>query len=1330
MSDINQRIGLDASDIISELDRLARAYSKLNGAMEKVIASGRQFSQVINRAFRGFQDAAQQVGGLARSLGTIADAGRKAEQGLKGAGEADKAKNKFAELQAAATRLQNSLSSLKVGIPPEAANQADQIIKRIAEIGAKAQLSTSQIISIGNNLNSAMVGPQGQIQRLIMQLNNLKAAQEESALATEKKRLGFIAAVTAANLLSNAISKLINATISGARASVEFELAIARIATIAGPVGGTIENLGQQVRRLSEKFGIPAIEVAAAQYELLSNQIGNATSSLEVLEAALKLSATTGDTSRASVAALSSVINSYGLSTSQAADIAGKFFKAVDLGRFTLEDIGDTIGRVTVSASQMGVSIDEVLAALATLTISGVPPAEALTLLSNTMRGLLKPTEDTEKAMRKLGVTTAEQGIQAFGGFLPFLEKLVEQGGETASAIAQMTENIRVARGVLGLTGDQARVAAENLRQISAAGREFLDQKFQIIVETNAQQVRQEVAEIGNFFKVEIGQTALAAINTLTRPIGGLSGLVRGLTTATVGLGAAYAALKVQAFAAAGGFAALNAAAATTLTNLTTIGLAVGRFAIAAAPVAALATAVTLLGTQVSRVNDQIQRAAELRIKQIDEEARRQAESVKRQEDVRTQSVNNQIKKLSELAAAAQAVNQQEVDSAIRAQQLVQNFYIEQIDQRIQAYEKFVAAVRAAENNAVEAARTSSEKIFQLRAQFEQGRFERSLSGLNNVQQVTAQIQRSNDLLNKAVALERAGGQAAAERAAFLREQAAQLANAAAQSAATSKNIALRKRAEDQVARVVAFQVDAEERRAAQAQRAAELARQNLAVEEKRLSDIKTLEDQIKKIQTEAFQPTKTREEMLETLRKALPIAGELEAKLREAGNIDLAKQLRLDDLISQIRRPFFDELGRDVQLRVGFGDAITRLQETLNSQEFIIKVRPLIAPLGEATGLDVEQIISAGGDLTKVQEKLVQAQQQVTKGTEASVKLVEAQGEFQSALATVANALSQFQNVMQAEASGIDADANLIVQAVQRLGPGALTEIATTLGFVPDRLEATAQKFGAVQQTVNTILEQVQRGQLAPAESLLEAISRLSQEELAAGNVESARQLQQLSTSLSELIRKARELQQLQIDVKLREDAIQRIQGASSALVPLSQNMSSAAATASMLGADVSTATNTIAAGVSADFARANSASAMAAAFSEVAAAAREMGAAIAAASAAGVPGGFAAGGSVGYFQGGGALPRGRDTIPAMLSPGEFVINSRSARKFFPQLAAINSAKPPVFRESGGEVTNVSVGDVIVNAPSGIKTLGREIAQALNRELRKGTISLRSKKR
>jgi len=89
------------------------------------------------------------------------------------------------------------------------------------------------------------------------------------------------------------------------------------------------------------------------------------------------------------------------------------------------------------------------------------------------------------------------------------------------------------------------------------------------------------------------------------------------------------------------------------------------------------------------------------------------------------------------------------------------------------------------------------------------------------------------------------------------------------------------------------------------------------------------------------------------------------------------------------------------------------------------------------------------------------------------------------------------------------------------------------------------------------------------------------------------------------------------------------------------------------------------------------------------------------------------------------GGPAQGTDVIPAMLSPGEVVINAASARRFAAQLTAINAGVQPVYRSEGGSVTNIGDINVTVTGGGTGRQTARSIAAELRRELRRGTATL-----
>jgi len=89
---------------------------------------------------------------------------------------------------------------------------------------------------------------------------------------------------------------------------------------------------------------------------------------------------------------------------------------------------------------------------------------------------------------------------------------------------------------------------------------------------------------------------------------------------------------------------------------------------------------------------------------------------------------------------------------------------------------------------------------------------------------------------------------------------------------------------------------------------------------------------------------------------------------------------------------------------------------------------------------------------------------------------------------------------------------------------------------------------------------------------------------------------------------------------------------------------------------------------------------------------------------------------------------PTGTDTIPAMLSPDEFVVRASSARKFASQLVAMNAGVRPIFRSEGGPTTNIgdiSFGDLHIGGGKGADATARQLMSAIKRELRRGSGTL-----
>ena len=85
--------------------------------------------------------------------------------------------------------------------------------------------------------------------------------------------------------------------------------------------------------------------------------------------------------------------------------------------------------------------------------------------------------------------------------------------------------------------------------------------------------------------------------------------------------------------------------------------------------------------------------------------------------------------------------------------------------------------------------------------------------------------------------------------------------------------------------------------------------------------------------------------------------------------------------------------------------------------------------------------------------------------------------------------------------------------------------------------------------------------------------------------------------------------------------------------------------------------------------------------------------------------------------------MSKGTDTVPAMLTPGEFVMNRESTGKFFPLLKMMNAQR---FNDGGAVGQgSVSVGDVNVsiNSQGDAQLDARKIGKLLSKEISQRTV-------
>lgn len=292
-----------------------------------------------------------------------------------------------------------------------------------------------------------------------------RAKQANSNVLQLGVSLSGMARLVGVQLIHRAISALARALVEGARQSIEMQKGLAEIRTISQDNQLTLDQWLTGVRQLSEAYGVDLKDQVEATYQALSNQIAEGADVFRFLADANDFAAAAVTNTSDSVALLTGALNAYGLESDQTQRVSAQFFKTIELGRVRASEMANSFGDIAIVANQLGIQLDEVQAAVSTLTIKGVAYNKAATQLRGIFVKLLKPTEQMKEFFREIGVESGEAAIRTFG-FDGVLQRLQDSTKGSATELAKYINRVRGLSGALALSNEGLDTYRKNLDEI------------------------------------------------------------------------------------------------------------------------------------------------------------------------------------------------------------------------------------------------------------------------------------------------------------------------------------------------------------------------------------------------------------------------------------------------------------------------------------------------------------------------------------------------------------------------------------------------------------------------------------------------------------------------------------------------------------------------------------------------------------------------------------------------------------------------------------------------------------------------------------------------
>lgn len=1165
-------------------------------------------------------------------------------------------------------------------LPPGVTSTAQQAQQAIANIGTTAQ-------AVGQQVNGATA--------------NATANTLAATTATNKWVVSWetLARVVATQFIVRMLSQVRDYLDDAYNGAMQFQTALAEIRTIVPAIDNDIRGLGQEVADISKRFNFPLPETAEAVYNTISDQFVTVGERTSVMSAAAKLAKVSVTELDDSVSLLTGTLNAYGMAASQSENVAAKFFQAINIGRMRGSELVPVIGRLVPIAAEAGVSLDELNSAMVALTIGGMKVPEAATGLRAGIAAFLKPSEDMKRTLREMGYESGEQLIRAKGLQGAFLA-MADAANEETSEIAKLFRNIRALNAELRLTGTGAEKAAQAMKVMETTSADTLNRVFEEFRSVDSERLSSELNKLNVELTTQLGNTLIRLLLGFTEVVGGSENLVAALRAllvaavpVTVALGAIAASLMLVS---------LNAKLAAT--NAVWVGTAFTQLLL---PIAAVAAALTFLDAKLTQALAAPREAAERRLQEMVEAQQQRVEKELEEERKKNQKMMSLFEENS--ASMRRAYFQAIDDIRDKNSELVNNAKTT-TDAMISSQEKIVTALRNAAQQANQLVTASISRRADLEAKYSDTVFKYAQKNTDAYSKADAYRRRSLLLAKQAQdALSRAKSPEEVQSAisAFQRAQAhAQEADSIAES---TGNILLQGDAERAVLAVTRMQMDAEVRlQQLQAQRADQAAKE-AAANQARVDNMKALTKEILEgmnlFEKGGPKDAKVRQRQEATLRENMQRLQDLWLQ---------GQQLDISDIVS------FDSLQRrlDTILEGGVSQAeVNRLfasSDTLAdfNRQLTDGIGPVQVQVAEAGRYDPDLRGRLRGKTTDEQQAVLS--QELQKAVQRSEALKRQLSEADLAVTNMNGSaellsatMSSWEFAHEPRGTGLLAGLQTIQRAISALANGqSISKLNADFDSLWKRMQQfaenpallTLERFTELQKDTNALLEGggltgTDRDTLSAMLKQAKAITDFNQRRQDLGS-----QRQEME---AELILLQQRMQDILNSQQKAQDGTSQLQSSTDQASTNAGTMASQLANVSNLD--------------------------MSGLVSQISQAAVAMEALATASANVQMPGGAvtaANGGVIRYLAGGG--PVGTDTIPAMLSPDEFVMNAPNSRKFRSQLIAMNAGVQPVFRSDGGSVTT-TIGDinVTVNGGSTGRQTGRDIAAELRRELRRGTSRL-----
>lgn len=465
-SDINNTES-NINQLNSELDDSVKAFEELGNKTktidEKLEDVGRQ-ANLTESEFNKLGSELQGTGNYFATLGNdISRLSSKIEQNaqklaiyedeVKKLGTTlDKNKQDHQQLAQQINKTETELTQAKSAYG-ENSTEVQQLNQKLLQLKDRYNSVETEIEQNSNALNEYQTeinNTQAEINQLSNELKQLPFDRIGNDLISSGQKIKGVGQ----DLTSNLTVPIVGAGTAIGVMTYNFDQGLAKVGSLVGKSGKEMKEYETVIQSLSRETGIGLNEMTEAMYQGISAG-ADLNNIFGLLETATKLSIGGFTSSETAIDGLTTAMNAFGISYEDVNGVADKFILTQNKGKTTVDALASSIGKVAPIAVSAGVSLEELLAATASLTMNGIETSEAMTALKAGFSNIIKPSSEAAKMAESLGINFNSTALESMG-LAGFLDMVKEATGGNLDTMAKLFGSTEALNAILVLTGEGA----------------------------------------------------------------------------------------------------------------------------------------------------------------------------------------------------------------------------------------------------------------------------------------------------------------------------------------------------------------------------------------------------------------------------------------------------------------------------------------------------------------------------------------------------------------------------------------------------------------------------------------------------------------------------------------------------------------------------------------------------------------------------------------------------------------------------------------------------------------------------------------------------------